>query len=149
MKLLGRLEMDESSYTILSFPSSQLPKDYMPLVFARWLRSFRKGCPLYKKISNKHYYETYHRYIENLMLKPDSLTRIAVLTDDQDVALGFSVSREDVLDYIHVHTDYRRNGIAKVLMPEGIIAFTHITDLAIIIWQTKEKYKKLEFKPFV
>lgn len=135
------------SFTVISFPSAQLPKGYMPLVFTRWLRSLRLGNKTYEKISSKIYYKDYHTYIENLMLKPDSIVKLAVLSDDYDVVLGFSVSREDVLDYIHVHTDYRKNGIGTALVPEGITTFTHLTALAILIWQTKDRYKNWKFNP--
>lgn len=94
------------------------------------------------------------------MKKPDCLIKLAVLTEDKDVVLGFSVSREDVLDYIHVHKDSRKDaemlidgkvvkfpgGIGKKLLPKPLTTFTHLTKIALIIWQT-EKYKHLKFNP--
>ncbi len=140
--------MTEPSYSIIVFPGSKLPSQYIPMLFSRWLRSLRFGNPLFKKVRSKDYFRNYHTYIEKLLSKPDSQVRLAVLSDDHDVVLGFSVSREDVLDYVHVHTDYRKIGIGAKLIPEGITTFTHLTETATNIWQYNEKYKELKFNPF-
>lgn len=144
---LPTAEIASPSYSILVYPSKKLPKDYHPLLFSRWLRSLRFGNALYKKVSSNYYYKNYHIFIEKLLGKPDSVVRLAVLTDDHDVVLGFAVSREDVLDYVHVHTNYRRIGIGTKLVPQGLTAFTHLTATGIIIWQNNPKFKELEFKP--
>lgn len=141
-------KVPEPTYSIISFPASKLPENFVPLVFSKWLRSLRFGNPLFKRVYTKDYYKNYHTYIENLLKKPDSIIRLAVLTDDQDVVLGFSVSREDVLDYIHVHNDYRRIGIARLLMPKDITTFTHITTTWLSIWPGNPNYKHLQFNPF-
>lgn len=133
---------------IISFPSKKMPKQYESLVYSRWLRSLRYGNPLFKKSNSDQYYKEYHKYLEVLLDKPDSIVRMAVLSDDHDVVIGFSVCREDVIDYIHVHGDHRKCGIGKQLLPPKYTAFTHATLTALKIWQENEKYKKLEFKPF-
>ncbi len=74
--------------------------------------------------------------------------RLAVLSDDPDVVLGFSVSREDVLDYVYVHKDQRRLGIARKLLPPHFTTFSHITLTAMEIWHKNPKYKQLKFNPF-
>lgn len=140
---------EEASYSILIYPSSKLPKSYEALIFSRWLRSLRHGNPLFKKVSSREFYDNYHKYIEKLLEKPDSQIRLAVLSDDHDNVLGFSVSREDVLDYVHVHTNNRKVGIGRALIPEGITTFSHITGPAIVIWQNLgSRYKHFKFNPF-
>lgn len=134
------------TYSIISYPAKDLPEAYTALIFSRWLRSFRNGNPFIKKADPGGYYKHYHAYIENLLSKPDSVVRLAVLSDDHDVALGFSVVREDVLDYVHVQVNHRRQGIAKKLVPPGITTISHTTQLALGIWQ--EKYKEIKFNPF-
>lgn len=142
------LESITPSYSVIVYPAKKLPRDYHPLLFSRWLRSLRFGNTLFKKISSNDYYKSYQAFIEKLLDKPDCVIRLAVLSDDHDVVLGFAVSREDVLDYIHVHTDYRRIGVGRSLFPQGITTFSHITATAIIIWQGNDKYKELKFNPF-
>lgn len=144
----GEEIVDAASYTILSFPAAKLPSYYISMIYSKWLRSLRYGNDAYKKIKSKTYYDNYHDFIENLLKKPDSIIRLAVLSNDHDVVLGFAVSREDVLDYIYVHQDYRNNKIGAHLIPEGITTFSQITKMAKNIWQTNAKYKMLQFNPF-
>lgn len=137
------------TYTIITVPSSNLGDQYKPMVYSRWLRSLRYGNNIFKKMSSNDYYKNYHAFIGKLMDKPDSIVRMAVLSDDHDVVLGFAVSREDVLDYIHVHSDYRRQGIGHLLLPSKVTTFTHLTSYAIAIWQGKDsEYKHLKFNPY-
>lgn len=136
-----------SEYSILSYPAKDTPKTYLPLIYSSWLYSLRCGNPSYAKLDKNEYFTKYHLFIENLMDKPDSVVRLAVLSDDHDVVLGWSVSREDVLDYVRVQKDYRRMGIAKKLMPPKLTAFSHVTITALKIWQRTPKYRYLEFNP--
>lgn len=146
--IASRESLGPSSYLILSFPAAQLPSYYVSMIYSKWLHSLRYGNDAYKKIKSKTYYDNYHDFIENLLKKPDSIIRLAVLSSDHDVVLGFAVSREDVLDYIYVHQDYRNNKIGANLIPGGITTFSHITKIAKNIWQSNAKYKKLQFNPF-
>lgn len=139
--------MSPDSYSIYSYPASKLPETYKALVFSKWLRSLRYGNPFFHKVDQASYFVNYHLYIEKLLAKPDSLIRLAVLTDNHDVVLGFSVSREVVLDYLHVHNDQRRQGIGTKLIPEGTTTITHLTKDGIAMWQ--DKFKHLKFDPFV
>lgn len=136
------------SYSVIVFPSSKLPPNYTAFIFSKWLRSLRYGNPLFKKIQSGDYYQNYHVYIENLLKKPDSHVKLAVLSDDHDVILGFAVNREDVLDYIYVHVDYRKIGIGANLVLQDVKVFTHITLTAIDIWQNNDKYRQWKFNPF-
>lgn len=135
-----------TTYSVISYKASELPKEYEALIFSRWLRSFRYGNKFLRSSDPAPYYKNYHLYLENLLKKPDSIIRLAVLTDDHDVVLGFSVVREDVLDYVHVQVNHRKHGIAKKLVPETITTTSHMTDLAKGIWQ--KKYKDIKFNPF-
>ncbi len=137
--------MEDSSYTILNYQGSSVPTQYQALIFSAWLRSLRKYNASYKKIPSNPYYLCYHKFIENLLQKPSSVVAIAVLSTDHDVVLGFSVSREDVLDYIFVQPDQRGNKLSTALMPSPFTAFTHTTGMWHPIWQSK--YKECEFKP--
>lgn len=145
--ILQEVEPD-ASYEVISYKTSELPERYLPLIYSRWLRSLRYGNPLFKKIASHYYYKFYHDYLEKLLAKPDSLVMLAVLSDDKDIVLGFSVSREDVLDYIHVHSNNRMHGIATHLLPEKISVMTHITEDAGKVWPSNPKYKHWKFNPF-
>jgi len=141
-------EVTQPTMSVLSLKASELSDSIRHMIAARWIRSLRFGNQLFKKVDPDQYYANYSKYIENLMAKPDSLVRLAVLTDDKDVVLGFSVSREDVLDYVHVHTDHRRQGIGKAVLPKHFTTFTHLTFTATDIWRKNPKYRQLKFNPF-
>lgn len=143
------LRLVDSTYSVIAYPAKELPKQYEPMIYSKWLRSLKFGNPAYKCLESSVYYKGYHDFIEKLMAKPDSVVRLAVLTDDQDIALGFSVAREDVLDYVHVQKDYRRQGIAKKLLPPKVTMFTHFTLVAGEIWRGNYKYRHLKFDPKV
>lgn len=140
--------IENPTYSVLVYPAADMPEQYRPMIMSRWLRSLRFGNPVFRKADSDTYYKHYNDFICNLMKKPDSKVRLAVLSDDHDVALGFSVSREDVLDYIHVQNDYRRIGIARKLLPEGLTTFSHITLTGTDIWPKNPNYKHLKFNPF-
>ena len=135
------------SYKILQFRGYQLPDDYQALIYSRWLRSLRFGNDYYRLIEKDAYYATYHSYIERLLDHPDAVVRLAVLHDDADIVLGFCVSRGSILDYVHVHKDMRRKGIARKLIPACIDTITHLTRTGLSIWGSK--FFNWQFNPFV
>ena len=136
-----------SSYTILSIPGIELPNSYKNLVFSKWLRSLRYGNDYFKLIDSDSYYKTYHAFIDLLLHKPETLVRLAVLTEDNDVVLGFSVCRGNILDYVHTHKDMRKQGIATSLVPSSSInTITHLTKTGMSIWNSK--LKDVLFNPF-
>lgn len=134
------------SYSIISFPGPDFPTRYQAAVFSKWLHSLRNGNDFFKATSANDYFIQYHQYIEKLLEKPSSLVKFAVLTDDHDIILGFSVSREDVLDYLFISPEQRGQKLSKALIPDGITTFTHLTKQWIPIWQAK--YKDWKFNPF-
>jgi GNAT superfamily N-acetyltransferase len=137
---------DQASYTILALKGSELTDQYKPMVFSKWLRSLRYGNDYFKLINQGAYFELYHRYIERLLTHKDCIVRLAVLSDDTDIVLGFSVCRDAVLDYVHVHRDYRRNGIGSALLPKVVSAITHVTKNGISFWTAK--CPQAQFNPF-
>lgn len=143
-----------SSYSIISYPAKDLPEVYEPLIYSKWLRSLRFGEQIFKDMDSNEYYTKHHAYIKRLLSCPDTSVRLAVLSEDHDIVLGFSVSRGDILDYVHVHKDYRRMGIGRALLPEKITTITHLTKTARrILGESKDQYFiyldfKMKFKPY-
>lgn len=137
-----------STYSIICYKGGDLPQRFHSLIYSKWKRSNRHGNDWWKLVAYEAYYPAYERYIDVLLSKPGSIVRLAVLSNDKDNVLGFSVCRENVLDYIYVHKDHRKQGIGTSLFPYGTTIFTHLTYTARFIWKTKEKYKHLKFNPF-
>lgn len=136
-----------ASYIILSYPAKELPHEYLGLIYSSWLRSLRNGNDAFKLIDAQAYYRHYHPYIGHILAHPDATIRMATLSDDKDVVLGFSVTRGQLLDYVWVQYDFRRLGIGKMLVPYDITTITHFTRTALTIWNNKYSYWKLN--PFI
>lgn len=122
------MESEVAHYSILRTSAEQSQFDpYKSFVFANFLHSLRTGNDWFKAIDNVAYYATYHRVIEMLLSRRECQVRIARLTDDPDVALGFSISRPDVLDYVFVKPHQRNQGIGQKLLPEQFTYVSHLT----------------------
>lgn len=130
--------MNETTYSIFVYSADTLPKEYQNLIYAFWLRSLRYGNEFFKKIDSKSYYDAYNNYIDNILDKPDCKIHLAVLTEDHDVVLGFSISRQYILDYVFVQKELRKNGIASKLIPKGIEVYTHLTKTAQLVLDKKK-----------
>lgn len=137
-----------ASYKVISYGGDiyPLPERYRNLIYSKWMRSYRHGNDYIKLSDSDSYYSAYRRHIDRVLEFKDTVVRLAVLTDDLDVVLGFSVSRGTILDYVHVHKDMRRMGIGKKLIPPGIAWVTHLTKTGLTIWGSK--YSDWKFNPF-
>jgi hypothetical protein len=137
-------EGELSSYLLLEYAPGKLPEAYFNFVLSRWLRTFKRGNDYMKLVRDDAYYKAYEPYLKRLL--DVATVRLAVLSDDRDVTLGFAVARGNVLDYICVHPMQQFQGIATQLLPEGIDTITHLTRTGLTIWANK--YPKLVFNPF-
>jgi hypothetical protein len=112
------------AYQIISFRGGSLPKDYEPLIYTSWLRALRYGNEHLRDVKASQYYPRYHDYIAGIISAPQTEIRLAVLTDDDDVVLGYSVSRGIKLDFVWVQKHQRRQGIGTALTPDVIEEWT-------------------------
>lgn len=137
----------ESLVEIHLYEGRHLPKQYLNLVRSRWSRSYKHSNAYMKLVYAEAYYNWYSVYIMHILNRPNTVVRLAMLADDLDVILGFSVIEGDALHYVEVKGDYRRMGIGRNLVPEKIVYFSHITKIGARIWATKAPYAR--FNPFV
>lgn len=124
-----------------------LPKQYLNLVRARWARSYRHNNDYMKLVQADAYYNAYSVYIMHILNRPSTTVRLAVLQEDPDVVLGFSVAEGNFLHYVEVPTAYRRQGIGRSLVPEKVEWFSHLTKLGMRLWA--EKAPNAKFSPFI
>lgn len=136
----------KSSYSVISFPAKDLPEQYLNMILSKWMRALRYGNDYFKLVDSDSYFLYYNRFIKYLLQQKQTQVRLAVLSDNFDVVLGFAVYRGEVLDFVHVHKDMRKQGIARALVPDGITTFTHITRTAMNVWS--EKRPELKFNPY-
>jgi len=147
-KALGGLadETPQASYSIIAYETSKLPENYRNFILSKWKRTLRHGNDYFKLIDSDAYYKSYGQYIESLLARPGFI-RLAVLSDDHDVALGFSLIQNGVLHYVYVQSEYRNKGISKYLIPVSIHTITHLTKAGIALWN--HSYKHAKFNPFI
>ncbi len=134
-------------FQVIRWAASLLPESYRNLILSRWMRSLRYGNDYFKLAASDSYYDAYGRYINRLMASPGATVRLAVLGEDHDLVLGFSLSRGSVLDYVHVQADMRRQGIGRSLVPADIDTITHLTRTGATIWGSN-KTLRWKFNPF-
>lgn len=131
---------------MIPYLGKDLPESYRNMILAKWLRTLRFGNDFFRLIDSDAYFESYQKYIKNLMNRSQCIIRLAVLTDDPDVCLGFSVSEPEVLHYLWVHKDNRKIGIGTSLVQFPFKYLTHLTTAGISIWN--KHFKDVKFDPF-
>lgn len=134
------------SYKVIKFNGSQIPKRYEALLYSKLMRSLRYGNEYFRLIVQRAYYDSYNTYIKSLLERPGVVVRLAVLSDDDDVVLGWSLMEGSTLHYVYVNREYRKTGIGTTLVAGGFDTFTHITNIGMSVWS--KKYPKAEFNPF-
>lgn len=143
---MGRKEKVETTYSIKTYSGLLFPEGYRNYLKSRWMRTFRFGNDYMKLTDSDSYYDAYGSYICNILNEPGTKVTLAVLTDDPDVALGFSVMTDEVLHYVYVGIDYRMQGIATRIAPKHFREFTHLTRIGLKLWP--RKFPNAIFQPF-
>lgn len=136
----------EAGYQILAISGRILPTQYFNMVLSKFMRTLRYGNEYFKLIDSDSYYTAYRFYILRLLNRDNTIVRLAVLSEDTDVCLGWSLSEGSTLHYVYVAKEQRGQGIAKRLVPQKIDTFTHLTKAGLSLWNNKAKDAK--FNPF-
>lgn len=140
------LEM-ESSYKLIEFSGSdEAFEQYKALVLATWLRGLKYGSDFFEMVDNEAYFTVYSKVILNLLKRPSTRVKLAVLSDEPDTVVGWSVFDGKVVHFVFVRTKARKQGIAKSLVPQEIDVVTHVTRIGKSIM--KKNLSKTKFNPF-
>jgi hypothetical protein len=141
------------SYVVTTFSGPGLPKQFRNMIYSKWLKSLRHGNDMFKLIDPKSYYSYHHLLIDDLLGRPTCAVRLAALSDNPDVVLGFSVCRlgaVNVIDYVYVNRDVRKLGIGTSLLPPTTVpeaVYTHVTKTGLTI--AKEHCPLWTYNPYV
>lgn len=138
--------IEPSMVEIHAHEGKYLPAQYLNLVRSRWMRSYRHCNDYMKLVDPAAYYQAYGVYILNILSRPTTVVRLAVLQEDHDVVLGFGVAENTLLHYVEVPTAYRKQGIGRNLVPEKVEWFSHLTKLGMKLWSLKAPHAR--FSPF-
>jgi hypothetical protein len=143
---LGTEEID--TYKIRAYSGSDPALEpYKHLIYSNFMRSLRDGNPWFRAIDSRAFNNVYRLVISLLLARADTVVRLAVLSDDEDVCMGFSIMENDVLHYVFVKPLFSRQGIGKSLVPRPFNTVTHLTEIGRDI--RMKNYRKTKFNPFI
>lgn len=143
---MGNKEKEDSAVEVYSYAGKDIPEHYRGLVRTRWVRSYKKDNLYMRLVYTPAYYFAYNNYVSLVLNRLHTTVQLAVLQEDDDVVLGFSVIENTCLHYVHVPKAYRRQGVGTMLVPQGIQWTTHLTKIGYEIWSTKGP--NVRFNPF-
>lgn len=136
-----------SGYRIMVLSGSDPALEpYKPMIYSDWLNSLRYLNDWFREIEQNIYFSTYHKIIEALLSRSESSVSLAVLEDDSDNCLGWSLCEGTTLHYVFVKRDFRGQGICRRLAPLEIEKITHLTKPGRAIWFAK--CPNAHFNPF-
>lgn len=126
-------------------------RDYMPedrnFILATWLRGLYYGDSWFKEIPKNLFMEAYHAFLERLLTKPGVFVRVVCLKDDPEVIFGYAVLADEgeTVHWVFCKSNWRKQGLAKRLVPEKAKVVTHLTRVGLAILK---KRPNLLFNPF-
>lgn len=108
-------------------------------VYATWRNSKYYGTPGLKKSGDsKEIFRQLTSDIRKILI--NARVNLACLQDDATFIVGYAVYTNTHLNWVYVRDDYRKNGIATLLVPKNIETFpTEPTKIGMSILQKKNK----------
>lgn len=106
-------------------------------IYASWLRGAYYGDTWFGDIPKNIFMTCYHKVLETILSRPGIDIKVACLKEDPEVILGYAVvlntAPGPVLHWVFVKSAWRKIGIGKSLMPDGLTAVTHLTKVGKIL----------------
>lgn len=128
-------------------PSDPLIKNFEAFLFTTYLKSYRFGNEYCNEIAKEVYFPTHHKRFLDLLGRPDAILKLAVLTEDPDIIIGWALIEPTVLHYVFVKgsIEARKLGIASLLIPKDTKTVTHLTKTGKIL-KAKNKW---DYNPYL
>lgn len=107
-------------------------------IMATFLRGLYYGDSWFSLIPKDRFMNAYKKFAEAIILSPKNTVRLAVLKEDEDVILGYSILSLDnkTVHWVFVKAgdkdeskSWRKKGLARVLVPSNPECVTHLTAL--------------------
>lgn len=110
-----------TGYKIIEIPSSSDSlRPYESFIISTFLRDTREIGNWLARVDKEAFYKNYGALIKNSLDNPGGIVRMAILSDEPDTALGWSLCFGDTLLFIHVKKEFRKIGIGTDLMPPNL-----------------------------
>lgn len=133
--------MDETKIVVR--PACLSDKNF---ILSTWLKGQLFGSPYFSLVPHDIYYKAYTDEIARILAIPGVKVNVACGEEAPDWIVGFCVFKGDALYWVHVKTDYRNKGIAKLMLrdAETIKTVKALTKIGRAIADKK----RLAFNPF-
>lgn len=115
-------------------------------ILSTFLKGLRFGNDLFKEIQSEAYFSNYQKIIEGLISMPSAEVKVACLSEDPDVILGYSIHSKDgtKVHWTFVKNSWRNIGICAALVPKNIKSVSHLTKTGLSLIRKKG----INFNPF-
>jgi len=127
-------------------------RPYLPndenFIYSTALSGLYYGDSWFSKIKKMIFINTYREILKTVLAKPTTQVRVACIKDDPDEIKGYCilVNNGSALMWVFVKKDWRKQGIAKALVPDTVTEVTNLTHLGEILLK---KYPHVSFNPFI
>jgi len=124
--------------------------DDLNFIYTKWCRTYRYKSAFGKLFNNNDiFFKEYNHLIDGILSKyPYTKVRIAALTEDPSVIIGFCVSDSNALHFIYVKAPFRNMGIGKDLYRDAGCPKTYTHKTLSISYYCK-MHPELTFNPFI
>ncbi len=137
-----------STYKIIHVHGNDpILEPYLGFIIGNWMTTLKDTNQWFELIDPDKYFTAYKQFIKAILKKPGTEVKCAILAEDTDIVIGFSVFEGSQLHYVFVKPEVRNKGIATILVPKRIDVITHLTVPGVVIWKTK--LPKAIFNPFI
>lgn len=121
------------------------PED-KPFIMATFLRGLYYGDSCYSIMPKDLFMNNYKLVTEALLIR--HTVKVACLCEDKEVILGYSILSKDfqTIHWCFVKSAFRKQGIAKALLPRHPSYITHLTKLG---QSLMHKFENVAFNPFL
>lgn len=115
-------------------------------ILATFLRGVYHGDSWFSYIPRSIFMDNYKHIADQLLAK--SLVKVACLREDPDVILGYSILSNNyhTIHWVHVKKAWRKQGIARSLLPQFPSAVTHLSAVGKSL---VSKFPGVVFNPFL
>ena len=118
--------------------------DDFGFISSTWLKGQKFGNSMFKQIDSQAYYETYKKFIESIIMRPNVVVKVVCLTDDPSIILAYSVFNSECLYWSYTKSAWRKKGLQKQIIPDTINCVASLTKVGEAII----KAKGLKFNPW-
>lgn len=104
------------------------PND-LAFIKSTMLRGLYYGDSWFSQIPKDRFMGAYKHFVDAILANPKNTVQVAVLKEDPDVILGYSILSEDFrkIHWIFVKKAWRLKGLGRALLPQFPGVATHLT----------------------